>query len=97
LASLTILILQSLWRTRRSLNRFGPVYDIEGAIEIAASAIYIVKLLLNAMIVEASCRRQTLWQYSTTMLALFINMGIGVGNLIMCKSFPRVRAGRIVR
>lgn len=88
-ASLMILILQSFWRTARHLRKFGPVYDIDSAIEITASAIYMVKLLLNAMIVEAPCRRQTLWQYSTAMLALFINMGIGVGNLIECKPFPR--------
>jgi drug/metabolite transporter superfamily protein YnfA len=95
-ASLMILILQSLWRTAKHFHKFGPVYDIDGALEITASAIYMVKLLLNAMIVEAPCRRQTLWQYSTTMLALFINMGIGVGNLIECKPFPQEHVRRIV-
>jgi len=96
LASLMILILQSIWRTTGSLHKFGPVYDVDGAIEITASAIYMVKLLLNAMLVEPQCRRETLWQYSTAMFALFINMGIGVGNLIECKSFPQEHAGRIV-
>ena len=70
-----------------SLRKFGPVYDVESAFEITASAIFIIKLILNAMIVEETCRRETLWQYSLAMFALLINMGLGIGNLLDCKLF----------
>lgn len=82
LASLSIFVLQILWRTTR---KFGPVYNVESALEIGASGVYMVKLLLNSMIVEEDCRRETLWQYSTALFALFINLGVGVGNLLECK------------
>jgi hypothetical protein len=84
-ASLSVLVLQALWRTVHSIHEFGPVYDIEGAVEIITSAIFIVKLLLNVLLVEVSSRRQTLLQYSSVLSALLINMGIGIGNLAHCE------------
>jgi hypothetical protein len=86
-ASVSIFVLQALWRLVHSLRKFGPVYDIETAFEITASGVYIIKLILNILIVEESCRRQALWQYSTPFLALIINSGIGIGNLLHCKLF----------
>ncbi|KAH8988890.1 hypothetical protein EDB92DRAFT_1947797 [Lactarius akahatsu] len=77
------------------MHEFGPVYDIEGAVEITTSAIFIIKLLLNAFLVEASSRRQTLYQYSSVVSALLINMGIGVGNLIHF-AFSEMTLGRLL-
>jgi hypothetical protein len=88
-ASVSIFVLQALWRLVDSLRRFGPVYDVESAFEITASGVYIIKLILNTMIVEEPCRRQTLWQYSTAFFTLLINLGIGLGNLLDCKLFLR--------
>jgi hypothetical protein len=68
------------------MHDFGPVYDIDGAVEITTSAIFIVKLLLNVLLVEVSSRRQTLWQYTSVFSALSINMAIGIGNLAQCES-----------
>lgn len=85
-ASLSVLVFQVLWRTVPLMHEFGPVYDIEGAVEITTSAIFIVKLLLNVLLVEVSSRRQTLWQYSSVFSALFINTAIGIGNLMHCES-----------
>jgi len=85
-ASIAILVLQLLWRIVKTLQ-FGTVYNVESALEITASGIYIIKLILNATIVDEPCRRQTLWQYTTAFVALLINLGIGVGNLLSCKSF----------
>ena len=87
LASVSIFILQTLWRLVQSLRKFGPVYDVENAFEIMTSGVFIIKLILNAMIVEEPCRRQTLWQYSMALSALLINMGLGIGNLLDCKLF----------
>jgi hypothetical protein len=95
-ASFSIFILQALWRLVHPLRRFGPVYDVESAFEITASGIYIIKLILNSMIVEAPCRRQALWQYSTAFFALLINLGIGVGNLLYCESFLQKHATGVV-
>jgi len=68
------------------LHEFGPVYDIENAVEIILSAVFIIKLLLNVWIVELSSRRQTLWQYFSVLSALLIGMGVGIGNLTHCES-----------
>jgi hypothetical protein len=95
-ASIVILILQSLWRTSKQLDRPGPVYFIDSGVEITASSIFIVKLILNVMIVEERCRRQTLWQYLATMLALFVNMGIAIGQVVECKSFTKGHGRQIV-
>ncbi|KAH9082096.1 hypothetical protein EDB83DRAFT_2591750, partial [Lactarius deliciosus] len=94
-ASLSVAVLQILWRTVYVMHEFGPVYDIEGAIEITTSAIFIIKLLLNVFLVEASSRRQTLCQYSSVVSALLINMGIGVGNLIHF-AFSEITLGRLL-
>lgn len=95
-ASLSVSVLQALWRTVHPLHEFGPVYDIEGAVEITISAIFIVKLLLNVLVVEVpSRRRQTLWQYSSVLSALLINMGIGIGNL-MHFAFSETTLGRLL-
>lgn len=85
-ASLSVLVFQVLWRTVPLMHDFGPVYDIDGAVEITTSAIFIVKLLLNVLLVEVSSRRQTLWQYTSVFSALSINMAIGIGNLMQCES-----------
>jgi hypothetical protein len=84
LSSITILVLQAFWRL--VTKEPGPVYNVEGSLEISTSVIFIVKLFLNSLIVERTCRRETLWQYSTALFALLINLGVGIGNLIACES-----------
>jgi hypothetical protein len=88
-ASFFVFLFQLLWRVVPLVHKFGPVYDIEGTVEITTSAIFIVKLLLNVLLVEEPSRRQTLWQYSSVISALFINMAIGIGNLAYCESSAR--------
>ncbi|KAI9460897.1 hypothetical protein BJY52DRAFT_1168133 [Lactarius psammicola] len=94
-ASLSVPVLQILWRTVHLMHDFGPVYDIEGAVEITLSAIFILKLLLNVLLVEVPSRRQTLWQYSSVTSALVINMAIGIGNL-MHFAFSEITLGRLL-
>jgi len=94
-ASLSIFVLQILWRTVRPLHRFGPVYNVESALEIGASGVYMIKLLLNSMIVEEDCRRETLWQYTAALFALFINLGVGVGNILEFR-FSETSLGRLL-
>ncbi|KAI9445220.1 hypothetical protein H4582DRAFT_1914059 [Lactarius indigo] len=94
-ASLSVPVLQILWRTVYVMHAFGPVYDLEGAVEVTTSAIFIIKLLLNVFLVEAPSRRQTLCQYSSMVSALLINMGIGVGNL-MHFAFSETTLGRLL-
>jgi len=92
LASIAILVLQLLWRLVKSMRTLGPIYNVESGLEITASTIYIVKLLLNSTIVEPACRRETLWQYSTALFALFINLGVGIGNILYCESLFSYRS-----
>jgi hypothetical protein len=87
LASLSILVLQIIWRLVLGPHKLGPVYSVESALEITASVIYIVKLFLNSTLVEMVCRRETLWQYSAALFALLINLGLGLGNLLLCELF----------
>ncbi|KAF8271414.1 hypothetical protein EI94DRAFT_1720542, partial [Lactarius quietus] len=94
-ASFLVFVLQVLWRTVSLMHEFGPVYDIEGAVEITTTAIFIVKLLLNVSLVEESTRRQTLWQYSSVLFALSLNMVIGIGNL-MHFAFSEITLGRLL-
>jgi hypothetical protein len=84
-SSIAILVLQAVWRLMT--RQFGPVYNVESSLEISTSVVYIVKLFLNSLIVEQTCRRQTLWQYSATLFALLINLGVGIGNLLLCELF----------
>ncbi|KAI0274618.1 hypothetical protein BC834DRAFT_1453 [Gloeopeniophorella convolvens] len=82
IASLSVLVLQFLWRIIQSLHRFGPVYDVDNAIEIASSGIFVVKLLLNILIADAPSRWLPFYHYLAAFMVLLINMGIGVGNMI---------------
>ncbi|KAA1468174.1 hypothetical protein DENSPDRAFT_814242 [Dentipellis sp. KUC8613] len=93
--SVSIVVLQILWRLIRPFNRFGPVYEAESTIEIIASAILITKLILNTVIAATPSRMRTLYHYSFMFLALFINLGVGVGNIIQF-AFSESTAGRFL-
>ncbi|KAI0051748.1 hypothetical protein FA95DRAFT_1675771 [Auriscalpium vulgare] len=79
--AVAIALLQILWRTLDSFHHQGPVYAVESALEIIASALLISKLLLNCMIAETPSRWGTFFQYSPIFVALIINAGLGSGNL----------------
>lgn len=80
-----ITVLQMVWRLVPSDNFLGPVYTAESTLEIAASAIFILKLGLNTMITMTVPRSKTVRRYSTMVLALIFSIGLGIGNIAVCK------------
>ena len=81
----TIGILQMIWRIVPSANMFGPVYGADAAMEIVISALFVIKLLLNTLITPITPRSKTLRRYATMIIALVINLGLGVGNIAICE------------
>jgi hypothetical protein len=84
--AVAIALLQILWRTIDGFDNPGAIYSAENGLEIVLSTILIIKMLLNAAIVETATSWQTLVSYSPIILALCINIGLGIGNLTVCKS-----------
>jgi hypothetical protein len=78
-------VLQIIWRVVPSDNQLGPVYGAEAAMEIIASALFVVKLLLNTLITPVTPRSKTLRRYVAMIFALFVNLGLGVGNVATCE------------
>jgi hypothetical protein len=78
-------VLQIIWRVVPSANMFGPVYGADAAMEIVVSALFVIKLLLNTLITPITPRSKTLRRYTTMIIALVINLGLGVGNIAVCE------------
>lgn len=83
--TLVIGVLQIVWRTVPSDKKLGPVYGAEATLEIVASALFILKLLLNTMISTVAPKSRILRRYSPMIVALLINMGLGIGNVATCE------------
>jgi hypothetical protein len=83
--TLTIGVLQIVWRVVLMDNRLGPVYGAEAAMEIVSSALFVVKLLLNISITPVTPRSKTLRTYAAIIFALLINFILGIGNLVVCE------------
>jgi len=79
-------VLQIIWRVVPSANRFGPVYGADAAMEIVISALFVLKLLLNTLITPITPRSKTLRSYTTMIIALVINLSLGVGNIALFNS-----------
>lgn len=90
--ALAISVLQIIWRIVPSANMFGAIYGAESAMEIVASAILLLKLLLNVCITPISPRYKALQNYSAMILALLFNLGVGIGNVITCELYPLTMA-----
>jgi hypothetical protein len=83
----TIGVLQIIWRVMPNHNRLGPVYGAEAAMEIITSALFVIKLLLNTLISPLTPRSKTLRSYAPMLFILFINLGLGIGNVTTCEFF----------
>jgi hypothetical protein len=85
LASISIPLLQMLWRIVISQRKYGNLYVAESTIETVVSAIFILKLLLNIYLCPLSSRWRSSGRYVTSIFSLIISAGLGVGNLIICE------------
>ena len=84
--TIAITVLQAIWRIAPHLRRYGPVYNIDGTLQIVVSSLYILKLLANTYLSPLTPRWKTLRDYSPMFLSLAISMGLGIGNILCCKS-----------
>ncbi|KAI0932364.1 hypothetical protein AcW1_000488 [Taiwanofungus camphoratus] len=100
-ATLAIPVLQILYRNVDVLHKFGPVYIVEGALQIGLSAAFILKIVLNCwarMLAnpEAAPARKTILSYSPMISALVLSMWIGIGNIAMFE-FTETVLGRFLQ
>ncbi|TFK57304.1 hypothetical protein OE88DRAFT_1730683 [Heliocybe sulcata] len=94
--AVAIPILQMIWRIVTSMATFGPVYDADGTLEIVGSALFILKLLLNAWLAPDETRWRVLCHYIVVMVALGINLALGAANLL-CFAFSETVLGRFLQ
>jgi len=85
LASISIPLLQILWRIVISQRKYGNLYVTESTIETVVSAMFILKLLLNIYLCPLPSRWRSSGRYVTYIFSLIISAGLGVGNLIICE------------
>jgi hypothetical protein len=83
--TIVIGVLQIIWRIVPSDNKLGPVYGAEAAMEIVSSALFVVKLLLNTLITPVTPRSKAFQMYAAVIFALLINLGLGIGNVVVCE------------
>ncbi|KZT30378.1 hypothetical protein NEOLEDRAFT_1082225 [Neolentinus lepideus HHB14362 ss-1] len=94
--TVTIPILQMIWRIVTMFSTFGPVYDADGTMEIVGSALFLSKLLLNAWLSPDETRWRVLCHYLVVMVALGINLAIGAADLL-CFAFSETVLGRFLQ
>lgn len=83
--TLSIPILQIIWRNLRVFDRSGPVYLAETTIEIVAAVLFILKLILNIYLSRVTPRPRILRFYLAPISALLITLAVAIGNAIYCE------------
>ncbi|CCM00906.1 uncharacterized protein FIBRA_02952 [Fibroporia radiculosa] len=99
--TLTDPVLQILYRNINALHEVEPLYEVEAAIQIVLSAIFLLKLLLNCwvgMLANPSVvpTRKKLLGYSAPISALSLSILIGIGNVAMFE-FTETVLGRFMQ
>ncbi|KAI0348660.1 hypothetical protein BDW22DRAFT_116634 [Trametopsis cervina] len=87
LGSLAIASLQAVYRVYTPAMSDGPVYDVEGTIQIVLTFLFILKLFMNIYLVSLDAPRTSSWRstllhYLPVLLALLVNLGIAIGNML---------------
>ena len=86
LAVFVIPVLQILWRVVADFSRVGPVYNADNSLEIAISALFVIKLFVNAWLSPLTPRWKTIRDYLPVIFALIIGFGVAIGNILCCSS-----------
>ncbi|KXN89896.1 hypothetical protein AN958_04900 [Leucoagaricus sp. SymC.cos] len=93
---IVIPLLQIVWRLVVGQRQYGSTYIADSTLEIVASAIFVLKIVLNVLVSPS----QTWWvpfrSYSGLVFALIITGAMGVGNLISF-AFSETVLGRFLR
>jgi hypothetical protein len=77
-----ILALQIAWRIK---GNGGPIYFAEATVEIVASVLFILKLLMNTWLSTTTPIITMLKYYASAIVVLMLGIGIAIGNLASCE------------
>jgi hypothetical protein len=86
-----VLVLQAIWRLVPSQSNFSMTYGASAAAEIVLSTILAAKLLWNCGKTTIKPRMSLARRYSLPALALFMGMGMAIGNIIYCECCGKVK------
>lgn len=95
-ASLTVPLLQMVWRLMPGQRRYCSIYVAESTIQTTVTAVFILKFVLNIYISPLDYWWYAFREYFIPITALFIGTGLGIGNLILF-SFTETSLGRFLR
>ncbi|KAJ7897123.1 hypothetical protein B0H14DRAFT_3425170 [Mycena olivaceomarginata] len=90
---ISIPILQIVWRIATG---YSAVYVADSTIQIAVSALFIAKLMLNLFLSTVGPWWRPFLPYLVPIIALMISTGIGAGNLLFFK-FSETTLGRFLQ
>lgn len=82
-----VFVLQLIWRIEQQFTDATVLYNIDAAIEIILSAVFLLKLGLNIWLCTAAPLSSLILSYSGFIIALVMSTGIGLGSLISCKEY----------
>ncbi|KAI0094628.1 hypothetical protein BDY19DRAFT_988447 [Irpex rosettiformis] len=87
LSVIAIVCLQVLFRVDTPLMMDGPVYDADGTLQVILSFVFMLKLFMNTYLVALDSVKETWWRstllrYLPIFMALMINFGVALGNIL---------------
>lgn len=83
---LVVFVLQVVWRIDSKFNGFTTLYTAESGIQVILSTVFALKLVLNCVHCTPVCKWTCPLDYLGFAVSLFIGIGLGIGNLVNCKS-----------
>jgi hypothetical protein len=93
---ISIPILQIIWRLSKKTTAFQTLYLIEAILEVAASSLFIIQLILNSYLAPDTSRSSQLRAYTVPFFALLISLGVAVGGIVM-ENFSETTLGRFLQ
>jgi hypothetical protein len=83
---LVVFVLQVVWRIDSKFNGFTTLYTAESGVQVILSTVFALKLVLNCVHCTPVCKWTCPLDYLGFAVSLFIGIGLGIGNLVNCKS-----------
>lgn len=78
-------LLQIVWRIVNSQRQYSSIYIAESTLEIVASTIFVLKIILNVLVSPSASWWPPFRTYLGLVLALVITAAMGIGNLVTCE------------
>ncbi|KAJ3571589.1 hypothetical protein NP233_g3660 [Leucocoprinus birnbaumii] len=93
---IVIPLLQILWRLISSQRQYSSIYIADSVLEIVASAIFVLKIILNVLVSPSESWWIPFKYYFGLVLGLVVTGAMGIGNLISF-AFSETILGRFLR